>query len=193
VPPEACAACTHRHRRVLPASRARGTPNMRPLGSTTCPHLAVCVRLGDDAAVPLVVAALLPLVLRLHSVALADRAVAARDRLGGGLVRGEEATHLSGLRKAPPDAAAGSSTRTRGALPTGWLGASRHGRSSGRSVLGVHVVDFPFFLPNRETSRPRLKSTIRALARQRGVLVQSSRACDFATVLGRRPRPLGVE
>ena len=59
-------------------------------------------------------------------------------------------------------------------------------------VLGVHVVDFTSFLPNRETDRPRLESTVRALARQRGVVVRSSPARDLATVLGRRPRPLGV-
>ena len=59
-------------------------------------------------------------------------------------------------------------------------------------VLGVHVVDFTWFLPNRETDRPRLESTVRVLARQRGVVVRSSPACDLATVLGRRPRPLGV-
>ena len=38
----------------------------------------------------------------------------------------------------------------------------------------------------------RLESTFRALARQRGVLVQSSRASDTATVLESRPRPLSV-
>ena len=59
-------------------------------------------------------------------------------------------------------------------------------------VLGVHVVDFTWFLPNRETDRPRLESTVRALARQRGGVVRSSPARDLATVLGRRPRPLGV-
>ena len=59
-------------------------------------------------------------------------------------------------------------------------------------VLGVHVVDFTWFLPNRETDRPRLESTVRVLARQRGVVVRSSQAGDLATVLGRRPRPLGV-
>ena len=59
-------------------------------------------------------------------------------------------------------------------------------------MLGVHVVDFTSFLPNRETDRPRLESTVRALARQRGVVVRSSPARDLATVLGRRPRPLGV-
>ena len=61
-----------------------------------------------------------------------------------------------------------------------------------RSVLGFHVVDFPFFLPNGETRHPRLERVVRVLARQRGVLVQSSPTCDLATVLGRRPRPLGV-
>ena len=61
-----------------------------------------------------------------------------------------------------------------------------------RSVLGFHVVDFPFFLPNGETRRPRLERAVRVLAHQRGVLVQSSRASDLATALGRRPRPLGV-
>ena len=40
-----------------------------------------------------------------------------------------------------------------------------------RDQLGVHVVDFPFFWPTRESSCPRLESTIRALARQRGVVV----------------------
>ena len=59
-------------------------------------------------------------------------------------------------------------------------------------MLGVHVVDFTSFLPNRETDRPRLESTVRALARQRGGVVRSSPARDLATVLGRRPRPLGV-
>ena len=59
-------------------------------------------------------------------------------------------------------------------------------------VLGVHVVDFTSFLPNRETGRPRLESTVRVLARQRGGVVRSSPARDLATVLGRRPRPLGV-
>ena len=61
-----------------------------------------------------------------------------------------------------------------------------------RSVLGSHVVDFSFFSPNRETGPSRLKSTIRAVARQRGVLVQSSHAGDLAMGLGRRPRPLGM-
>ena len=59
-------------------------------------------------------------------------------------------------------------------------------------VLGVHVVDFTWFLPNRETDRPRLESTVRVLARQRGLVVRSSPARDLATVLGRRPRPLGM-
>ena len=59
-------------------------------------------------------------------------------------------------------------------------------------VLGVHVVDFTWFLPNRATDRPRLESTVRVLARQRGLVVRSSPARDLATVLGRRPRPLGV-
>ena len=61
-----------------------------------------------------------------------------------------------------------------------------------RSVLGFHVVDFPFFLPNAETTRSRLERAVRVLARQRGVVVRSSPACDLAAVLGRRPRPLGV-
>ena len=61
-----------------------------------------------------------------------------------------------------------------------------------RSVLGFHVVDFPFVLPNRETTRSRLERAVRVLAHQRGVLVQSSLARDPATALGRRPRPLGV-
>ena len=61
-----------------------------------------------------------------------------------------------------------------------------------RSVLGSHVVDFSFFSLIRETGRPRLESTIRAIARQRGVLVQSSRASDLATNLEGRPRPLGM-
>ena len=61
-----------------------------------------------------------------------------------------------------------------------------------RSVLGFHVVDFPFFLPNAETPRSRLERVVRVLARQRGVVVRSSPACDLATVLGRRPRTLGV-
>ena len=60
------------------------------------------------------------------------------------------------------------------------------------SVIGSRVVDFPFFLPIRETGRPRLKSTIRPLARQHGGLVQSSRACELATGLEGRPRPLGM-
>ena len=60
------------------------------------------------------------------------------------------------------------------------------------SVIGSHVADFPFFLPIRETGRPRLKSTIRALARQHGGLVQSSRACELATGLEGRPRALGM-
>ena len=59
-------------------------------------------------------------------------------------------------------------------------------------VLGVHVVDFTWFLPNRATDRPRLESTVRVLARQRGLVVRSSPARDLATVLGRRPRTLGV-
>ncbi len=42
------------------------------------------------------------------------------------------------------------------------------------SVLDSHVADFPFFSLIRETSRPRLASTILALARPRDVLVQSS-------------------
>ena len=61
-----------------------------------------------------------------------------------------------------------------------------------RSVLGSHVADFPFFSPIRETSRPRLASTILALARPRDVLVQSSATRDLALALGHRPRPLGA-
>ena len=37
-----------------------------------------------------------------------------------------------------------------------------------------------------------LESTVRVLARQRGLVVRSSPARDLATVLGRRPRPLGM-
>jgi hypothetical protein len=36
-----------------------------------------------------------------------------------------------------------------------------------RSVLGFHVVEFPLFSPNRETSRPHLESIVWVLARQR--------------------------
>ena len=60
------------------------------------------------------------------------------------------------------------------------------------SVLGSHVADFPFFSLIRETSRPRLESTILALARPREVLVQSSATRDLALALGHRPRPLGA-
>ena len=40
-----------------------------------------------------------------------------------------------------------------------------------RRVLGLHVADFSFFLPIRETGRPRLRTQFLALARQRGVVV----------------------
>ena len=60
------------------------------------------------------------------------------------------------------------------------------------SVLDSHVADFPFFSLIRETSRPRLESTILALARPRDVLVQSSATRDLALALGHRPRPLGA-
>ena len=40
------------------------------------------------------------------------------------------------------------------------------------SVIGFHIADFP--LCSRETSGPRVQSVLLALARQRGVLVQSS-------------------
>ena len=40
-------------------------------------------------------------------------------------------------------------------------------------VLGVHVVDFMWFSPNRETSRPRLERTFWVTTRQRGVLARS--------------------
>ena len=61
-----------------------------------------------------------------------------------------------------------------------------------RAVLGSHVADFPFFALIRETSRPRLESTILAIARPREVLVQSSATRDLALALGHRPRPLGA-
>ena len=61
-----------------------------------------------------------------------------------------------------------------------------------RSVLGSHVADFPFFSQIRETSRPRLESTILALARPREVLVQSSATRGLALALGHRPRALGA-
>ena len=38
-------------------------------------------------------------------------------------------------------------------------------------VLGVLVVDFPLFPPDRKTSCPRLERSILALARRRGLLV----------------------
>ena len=60
------------------------------------------------------------------------------------------------------------------------------------SVLGSHVADFPFFSQIRETSRPRLESTILALARPREALVQSSATRDLVLALGHRPRPLGA-
>ena len=44
-----------------------------------------------------------------------------------------------------------------------------------RRVLGSHVADFPFFSLIRETSRPRLESTILAIARPREVLVCNPR------------------
>ena len=43
-------------------------------------------------------------------------------------------------------------------------------------VLGVHVVDFTWFLPNRETSRLRLESVVWGRTRQRDVLARSSGA-----------------
>ena len=49
-------------------------------------------------------------------------------------------------------------------------------------VLGVHVVDFTWFLPNRETSRPRLERTFWVITRQRGRL---------ARVAGHIPQPPG--
>ena len=61
-----------------------------------------------------------------------------------------------------------------------------------RGVLGVHVVDFTWFLPNRETSRLRLERTICVRTRQRGVLARSSGARDIATVLGYHPQCLGA-
>ena len=58
------------------------------------------------------------------------------------------------------------------------------------SVLGSHVADFLFFSLIRETSRPRLESTILALARPRDVLVQSSATRDLAlATLGTAPGP----
>ena len=60
------------------------------------------------------------------------------------------------------------------------------------SVLGSHVADFPFFSLIRETGRPRLESTLLALARPRDVLVQSSATRGLALALGHRPRPLGA-
>ena len=60
------------------------------------------------------------------------------------------------------------------------------------SMLGSHVADFPFFSLIRETSRPRLESTILALARPRDVLVQSSATRGLALALGHRPRALGA-
>ena len=60
------------------------------------------------------------------------------------------------------------------------------------SVLGSHVADFPFFSLIRETSRPRLESTLLALARPREVLVQSSATRDLALALRHRPRALGA-
>ena len=49
-----------------------------------------------------------------------------------------------------------------------------------RSVPGSHVADFSFFSLIRETGRPRLESTVLALARPRDVLVQSSATRDRA-------------
>jgi hypothetical protein len=60
------------------------------------------------------------------------------------------------------------------------------------SVLGSHVADFPFFSLIRETSRPRLESTLLALARPREVLVQSSATRGLALALVHRPRALGA-
>ena len=57
---------------------------------------------------------------------------------------------------------------------------------------GSHVADFPFFSLIRETSRPRLESTLLALARPREVLVQSSATRGLALALGHRPRALGA-
>ena len=65
-------------------------------------------------------------------------------------------------------------------------------RTALRSVLGSHVADFPFFSLIRETSRPRLESTLLALARPREVLVQSSATRGLALALGHRPRALGA-
>ena len=58
------------------------------------------------------------------------------------------------------------------------------------SGLGSHVADFSFFSLIRETGRPRLESTILALARPRDVLVQSSATRGLALALGHRPRAL---
>ena len=59
-------------------------------------------------------------------------------------------------------------------------------------VLGVHVVDFTWFSPNRETSRPRLERAFWVITRQRSLLARSSGTRDVATVLGHHPRPLGL-
>ena len=55
-------------------------------------------------------------------------------------------------------------------------------------MLGVHVVDFTWFSPNRETSRPRLERAFWVITRQRSLLARSSGTRDLATVLGHHPR-----
>ena len=56
---------------------------------------------------------------------------------------------------------------------------SLHSLSGG--VLGVHVVDFTWFLPNGETSRQR---SFGIITRHRGLVVSSSCVRDIATGLG---------
>ena len=70
----------------------------------------------------------------------------------------------------PPDARAvrsqrGDDVRAECCL---WV---RCGQAALWGVLGVHVVDFTWFLPNRETSRPRLERTFWVITRRRGLLV----------------------
>ena len=59
-------------------------------------------------------------------------------------------------------------------------------------MLGVHVVECMCSHQIAKLAAHALECTFWALARPRGVLVESSQARDLATALGRRPRPLGM-
>ena len=58
-------------------------------------------------------------------------------------------------------------------------------------LLGVHVVDFTWFSPNRETSRLRLERAFWVITRQRSLLVRSSGVDRLFLCVRRHPQSPG--